>query len=82
MISRFQDFSYYNQRAIVGAPGMSEGAAAYYQDLFTKVYETEEWQGYLASESLSPLWMNADQQRAYWGMQVESHRALLARLDG
>ncbi|MDA0187283.1 MAG: tripartite tricarboxylate transporter substrate binding protein [Proteobacteria bacterium] len=76
------DFSYYNQRAIVGAPGMSDEAAAYYQDLFTKVYETEEWQGYLASESLSPLWMNADEQRAYWDTQVESHRVLLSQLDG
>jgi hypothetical protein len=30
------DFSYYNQRAVVGAPGMSDEAAAYYQDLFTR----------------------------------------------
>lgn len=74
------DFSYYNQRAVVGAPGMSDEAAAYYQDLFTQIYETEEWQGYLESESLSPLWMNADEQRAYWETQVENHRELLKSL--
>ena len=74
------DFSYYNQRAVVGAPGMSDEAAAYYQDLFTTVYESEEWQGYLASESLSPLWMNAGEQRDYWALQVENHRTLLAAL--
>ena len=34
------DFSYYNQRAIVGAPGMSDEAAAYYRDLFGKVLFT------------------------------------------
>ncbi|MBF9046648.1 tripartite tricarboxylate transporter substrate binding protein [Rhodobacterales bacterium LSUCC0031] len=76
------EFSYYNQRAVVGAPGMSDEAAAYYRDLFTKVYESEEWQGYLQSESLAPLWMDADGQRAYWNTQVESHRVLLSRLDG
>ena len=76
------DFSYYNQRAVVGAPGMSDEAAAYYTDLFTKIYESDEWQGYLQSESLAPLWMDADGQRSYWSTQVESHRALLARLDG
>ncbi|NKX45759.1 Bug family tripartite tricarboxylate transporter substrate binding protein [Roseicyclus persicicus] len=74
------DFSYANQRAVVGAPGMSEEAAEYYRAVFTQVYESEEWQGYLESESLSPLWMNADEQRAYWTTQVEAHRELLAAL--
>lgn len=74
------DFSYYNQRAVVGAPGMSDEAAAYYQDLFTQIYESEEWQGYLASESLSPLWMTPDEQRDYWALQVENHKKLLAAL--
>jgi tripartite-type tricarboxylate transporter receptor subunit TctC len=74
------DFSYFNQRAIVGAPGMSEAAAEYYRTLFTQIYETEEWQGYLQSESMSPKWMNADEQRVYWQTQVDVHRELLAQL--
>ena len=76
------DFSYYNQRAVVGAPGMSAEAAAYYQELFTKIYESDEWQGYLTSESLSPLWMNAEEQRGYWGIQVDNHTKLLESLGG
>ena len=74
------DFSYYNQRAVVGAPGMSDEAAAYYQDLFAQIYNSEEWQGYLTSESLSPLWMDAAEQRDYWALQVENHKTLLAAL--
>lgn len=74
------DFSYANQRAVVGAPGMSEEAAEYYRNVFTQVFESEEWQGYLESESLAPLWMNADEQRAYWVAQVATHRELLAAL--
>ncbi|MEL7282263.1 MAG: tripartite tricarboxylate transporter substrate binding protein, partial [Pseudomonadota bacterium] len=80
MIEKGNDFSYYNQRAVVGAPGMSDEAAAYYQDLFTQIYNTEEWQGYLTSESLSPLWMDASEQKAYWQTQVENHEKLLADL--
>lgn len=75
-----KDFSYYNQRAVVGAPGMSAGAAEYYQKLFKTIYESEEWQGYLTSESLSPLWMDADKQKAYWATQVKSHKELLASM--
>ena len=75
-----KDFSYYNQRAVVGAPGMSDEAAAYYQDLFKKIYDTEEWQSYMTSESLSPLWMGADEQKAYWATQVARHKELLAEM--
>lgn len=76
-----KDFSYYNQRAVVGAPGMSAEAAAYYQDLFKKVYDSEEWQNYMKSESLSPLWMNPDDQKAYWKTQLDRHKALLKKME-
>lgn len=76
------DFSYYNQRAIVGAPGMSEEAAEYYRDLFQKVYDTPEWQEYMTSESLEPLPLTADETRDYWQAQVERHEELLAGMEG
>ena len=72
-----KDFSYYNQRAVVGAPGMSEDAAEYYRNLFQTIYETEDWQNYMASESLEGLPMNADEQRVYWETQVANHEVLL-----
>ena len=75
-----KDFSYYNQRAVVGAPGMSADAAAYYQDLFKKIYNTTEWQGYMESESLSPLWMDPMQQTTYWKTQYTNHVELLKLL--
>ena len=75
------DFSYYNQRAVVGAPGMSPEAAEYYQNLFTTIYNTDEWQGYMKSESLSPLWMTPEEQKAYWQVQITNHKALLAEMD-
>jgi tripartite-type tricarboxylate transporter receptor subunit TctC len=75
-----KDFSYYNQRAVVGAPGMSAEAAAYYQDLFKKIFETPEWQEYLKAESMDALPMDADAQKAYWKTQVKRHTDLLKSL--
>ncbi len=75
-----KDFSYYNQRAVVGAPGMSDEAAAFYQDLFKKVYDSKEWQDYMKSESLEPLPMDPAQQKAYWKTQVERHKELFAEM--
>ena len=61
---------------------MSDEAAAYYRDVFGKVYESEDWQSYLTSESLSPLPMDEAQTRAYWATQVANHRKLLSEIDG
>jgi putative tricarboxylic transport membrane protein len=74
------DFSYNNQRAVVGAPGMSDEAAAYYQNLFKDIYESEEWQGYMESESLAPLWMEPDETREFWKTQIERHQELLTAM--
>ncbi len=82
MKEKGHDFSYYNQRAIVGAPGMSPEAAAYYREVFGKVYDSTEWQDYLASESMSPMPMDEAQTRAYWTTQVQNHRKLLAEIGG
>lgn len=76
-----EDFSYYNQRAVVGAPGQSPEAAEYYQTLFKTIYDTPEWQGYMESESLSPLWMTPAEQQEYWAVQIERHKGLLAEME-
>lgn len=76
-----EDFSYYNQRAVVGAPGMSDEAAEYYQDLFKEIFETDEWQEYMERESMSELWMDPDEQHEYWETQLERHEELLADMD-
>ena len=34
----------------------------------------------MTSESLSPLWMDAEEQREYWATQVERHKELLAKM--
>jgi tripartite-type tricarboxylate transporter receptor subunit TctC len=61
---------------------MSDEAAAYYREVFGQVYESQAWQDYLMSESLSPLPMDEAETRAYWARQVENHRQLLSEIDG
>lgn len=76
------DFSYYNQRAIVGPPGMSAAAQAYYVDLFTKVYNSAEWKEYMVNTSMEELWMTPEEQKVYWAEQMKLHTELLAQLGG
>ncbi len=76
-----EDFSYYNQRAVVGAPGMSDEAAAYYQELFEEIFNTEDWQEYMEREAMNPLWMNPEEQRDYWETQIERHTELLEDME-
>lgn len=71
------DFSYFMQRSVVGAPGMSAEAQAYYTDLFSKAYQTDQWQKYKADKSLMGDFMAGDDLKAYWMVQRDRHEAIL-----
>jgi len=70
-------WAYYMQRAVVGAPGMSAEAQAYYTDLFQKVYDSAKWQKYMKDKSLMGEMLNGDGLKAYWKRQVDNHTAIL-----
>ena len=71
------EFSYFMQRSVVGAPGMSEEARAYYTELFTKVYNSEDWQTYKSKKSLMGDLMSGDQLSDYWRDQRDNHEQIL-----
>jgi len=71
------DFSYFMQRAVVGAPGMSDDAQAYYTELFTQVYASDAWQKYKADKSLMGDFMAGDDLKAYWDTQRTRHEGIL-----
>ena len=71
------EFSYFMQRAVVGAPGMSEEALAYFTGLFTQVYNSADWQGYKTKKSLMGDFMSGDDLRAYWQVQRDRHVKIL-----
>lgn len=71
------DFAYFMQRSVVGAPGMSADALAYYDGLFQKVFETKEWQSYRAKKALLGERIAGDALRAYWKEQRARHAKIL-----
>ena len=75
-----KDFVYFMQRSVVGAPGMSADAAVYYQDLFKKVYDSEDWQAYRTKKSLYGDFLTGDALKEYWMGERDIHKAMLQKM--
>ena len=69
---------YYMQRSIVAAPEISDQARQWYTELMRKVYESDQWKEYTASEGLFREWLAGDDLAAYFAEEVEKHKKLLA----
>ncbi len=75
-----KDFVYFMQRSVVGAPGMSDDAAAYYQGLFAKVFASPEWQKYRTKKSLQGDLLQGQALKDYWLNEREIHRQMLEKM--
>ena len=75
-----KDFAYYMQRSVVGAPGMSKDAQAFYMAMLKKVYNTPEWQSYMKKKSLQGDLLQGDALMAYWKKENERHRQMLIKM--
>jgi len=75
-----KDFVYFMQRTVVGAPGMSKGAAAYYQGLFGKIFNAKDWQGYMKKKSLQGEFLTGDALMKYWIREKAVQKALLQKM--
>ena len=75
-----KDFVYFMQRSVVGAPGMSDEAAAYYQALFQKVFESEDWQTYRQKKSLRGDFLTGDDLMSYWMTERDIHKGMLEKM--
>ena len=74
------EFAYYMQRSVVGPPGMSAEATAYYQGVFTKVFESEEWQKYRTDKSLYGDFLSGDALKEYWMEERAIHETMLKEI--
>lgn len=75
-----KDYVYFMQRSVVGAPGMSAEAAAYYQDLFKKVYDSAEWQEYKKKKSLLGDFLTGAALKDYWMKERAIHKTILTNI--
>jgi len=75
-----EDMVYFMQRTVVGAPGMSADAEAYYVDLFTKVFNSDEWQTYRKKKSLQGDLLTGQGLMDYWKKEREIHKNMLIKM--
>jgi tripartite-type tricarboxylate transporter receptor subunit TctC len=75
-----KDFVYFMQRTVVGAPGMSKDATAYYQGLFKKVFDSSEWQGYMKKKALQGGALQGDALMTYWKRERDVHKKMLIKM--
>ena len=72
------DIEYYMQRSINGPPGMSADAQAFYVDLFSQLYQSEEWQTFCVEDGLDCTeWVAGDDLAGFHSEQLTRHRALI-----
>jgi tripartite-type tricarboxylate transporter receptor subunit TctC len=75
-----KDMVYYMQRSVVGPPGMSKDAQAFYVSVFDKVYKSDAWQGYLSKKGLIPGWLTGSKLQSYFVAERAKHAKLLKSL--
>jgi tripartite-type tricarboxylate transporter receptor subunit TctC len=75
------DIEYYMQRSINGPPGMSADAQAFYIDLFSQLYQSEEWQQFCVEDGLDcNEWSAGDDLAAFHTAQLKRHQALIEQV--
>jgi tripartite-type tricarboxylate transporter receptor subunit TctC len=75
-----QEFVYFMQRSVVGAPGMSAEAEAFYRGVFAQVYASEEWQEYMQKKSLQGGFLTGGQLKNYWAREKAIHEVMLKEI--
>lgn len=75
-----QEFVYFMQRSVVGAPGMSPEAEAYYRGVFAQVYASQEWQEYMQKKSLQGGFLTGGQLKSYWAREKANHEVMLKEI--
>ena len=72
-----QDLVYYMQRSVVGPPEMPAEAQAFYEGVFQKVHESDEWKEYTSSKALFRSWLTGDELMDYFKAERDKHAQLL-----
>ena len=75
-----KDYVYFMQRSVVGAPGMSGEAEAYYRKMFAQVYASDEWQEYMQKKSLRGGFLTGGALKGYWAAEKAIHEQMLKNI--
>lgn len=72
----------HQMRGIIGPPDMPAEAIAWYEDLFRKVFETEDWQTFMANNAMSPTFMGAEEYRTWLTRFENNHVRMMTEVFG
>ncbi len=67
------DFTYFMQRSVVGAGGLSADQFQYWSNLFRQLFESQAWTDYRKANSLKGDFLTGPQLTAYWQTEREKH---------
>ena len=68
----------HQMRGVMGAPGISDEAVAWYEDLFRQVFETDDWQEFMVNNAMSPVFMGAEEY-GEWLVTFENNHVTAMR---
>ena len=71
------DMVYYMQRSVVAPAKIGKDVQDFYVNLFRKVYQSKEWQGYLSKKGLIPGWLTGQALTDYFIAERAAHLKLL-----
>lgn len=75
------DIEYYMQRSVNGPPGMDPEAVEWYTNLFSELFNSQEWQDFCTSDGLTcDNFLNGSELGEFHEMNVVSHTALIEQV--
>jgi tripartite-type tricarboxylate transporter receptor subunit TctC len=72
-----QDMVYFMQRSVVGPPEMPADAQAFYEGVFQKVHESQEWKEYTTKKALFRSWLTGQDLMDYFLAERDKHGEIL-----
>ena len=69
-----------NWRMVTGPRGMSAAQIAYWEDVFARLTQSEEWKKDLEQNVFESTYMNSGDSRKYLKVQYEQFRSALAEV--
>jgi tripartite-type tricarboxylate transporter receptor subunit TctC len=72
----------HQMRGIIGPPEIPAEAIAWYEDLFRKTWETEEWQQFMKAGAMTPVFMTSSEYTEWLGRFEDNHVHAMQEIFG
>jgi tripartite-type tricarboxylate transporter receptor subunit TctC len=72
----------HQHRGLIGSPGMSDEAKAWYNDMFRKVFDSPEWQEFMKTNGMVATYMGPDEYKAWLTTFENNHAHMMSDVFG